>query len=436
MLLPSDWLDAIRRMEEEEEHHPHPNPKQQSLGWRRIIRSARSPTNTFKARVIFLIHNLPAELTDTFPSNLDRMPIALGAFISLNVYNNGLKSQHKLTSLSCVSFIDAAKGFEENSGFSWRARKDFCVITPYDAQRSAIERALKAERNEADYDLISVVRTKKVGFLKPIRRMNVMLSRCRAGMVIVSNKIFLSNIAYWTLLGRLAEYWEHQLAKAGFLFQWATPRDVFNDTADLPGVRGKNAPIIFTPAQVYSLLTRPSPLVINPSFDYRTSRIGNGTEDPFPPLPTSTSARAAAAPAPPPVHMAWSHLASTAYPAIPESPPAISPSPSPDPDVHSFNSMQPEEAADEPAVEWTEFVKTWTQRLEEPQQLPRTQARQSATSSGSTNHNRYQPLAHLTALSGTTSRDVQVKGDGHGTQGKKKRKNKKKKKSGLSSAGQ
>ncbi|KAF5346959.1 hypothetical protein D9758_010087 [Tetrapyrgos nigripes] len=41
--LPSDWSDAIRRMEEEEEHHPHPNPKQQSLGWRWIIRSARSP---------------------------------------------------------------------------------------------------------------------------------------------------------------------------------------------------------------------------------------------------------------------------------------------------------------------------------------------------------------------------------------------------------
>ncbi|KAF5360173.1 hypothetical protein D9758_011319 [Tetrapyrgos nigripes] len=91
-----------------------------------------------------------------------RMPTVLGSFISQTVYDSQLKSEHKLKDLSCVSFIDAAMGKEEKSGSSWMnqeeigcvvnlvrhyyAGKDFCVITPYDAQRSGIERALKAEK--------------------------------------------------------------------------------------------------------------------------------------------------------------------------------------------------------------------------------------------------------------------------------------------------
>ncbi|KAJ4477545.1 AAA domain-containing protein, partial [Lentinula aciculospora] len=98
---------------------------------------------------------------------------------------------------------------------------DVCIITPYDAQRAAIERQLKLESlpwekvfnvdsfqgNEADYVLLSVVRSAHVGFLHSSQRMNVMLTRCRRGMVIVSSRSFLGGIARDTLVGKLSTYW-------------------------------------------------------------------------------------------------------------------------------------------------------------------------------------------------------------------------------------
>ncbi|KAJ7257766.1 AAA domain-containing protein, partial [Mycena rebaudengoi] len=101
--------------------------------------------------------------------------------------------------------------------------KNFCIITPYDAQRAAIENQLKAEKlphdavfnvdsfqgNEADYVLVSVVRTTQPGFLKSLNRMNVMLTRARKGMVIVTCAAFLrSESGARTLLGKLSQYWE------------------------------------------------------------------------------------------------------------------------------------------------------------------------------------------------------------------------------------
>ncbi|KAJ6468871.1 AAA domain-containing protein, partial [Mycena sanguinolenta] len=99
--------------------------------------------------------------------------------------------------------------------------REFCVITPYDAQRAAIERQLKAENlqhdaifnvdsfqgNEADYVLVSVVRTDAPGFLRSLNRMNVMLTRAKKGMVIVTSSSFLRAQGAQTLLGRLARYW-------------------------------------------------------------------------------------------------------------------------------------------------------------------------------------------------------------------------------------
>ncbi|KAJ7095570.1 AAA domain-containing protein, partial [Mycena epipterygia] len=99
--------------------------------------------------------------------------------------------------------------------------KNFCIITPYDAQRATIERQLKAENlpydavfnvdsfqgNEADYVLVSVVRTTQPGFLRSLNRMNVMLTRARAGMVLVTNAAFLHGAGGPTLLGQLARYW-------------------------------------------------------------------------------------------------------------------------------------------------------------------------------------------------------------------------------------
>ncbi|KAJ7257770.1 AAA domain-containing protein, partial [Mycena rebaudengoi] len=100
--------------------------------------------------------------------------------------------------------------------------KKFCIITPYDAQRVAIERRLELENlphnnvftvdsfqgNDADYVLVSVVRTTEPGFLRSLNRMNVMLTRARKGMVIVKSAPFLhSGEGATTLLGKLSHHW-------------------------------------------------------------------------------------------------------------------------------------------------------------------------------------------------------------------------------------
>lgn len=59
--------------------------------------------------------------------------------------------------------------------------------------------------NEDDYVIISLVRTKRIGFMRDRRRTNVMLTRLKKGMVIVTNQIFLENEAVQTLVGTLAE---------------------------------------------------------------------------------------------------------------------------------------------------------------------------------------------------------------------------------------
>ena len=47
--------------------------------------------------------------------------------------------------------------------------------------------------NEEDYIVVSLVRTRDLGFLKSLRRTNVMLSRCKRGMYICSSRAFLIN---------------------------------------------------------------------------------------------------------------------------------------------------------------------------------------------------------------------------------------------------
>ncbi|KAI0644848.1 AAA domain-containing protein, partial [Trametes meyenii] len=97
----------------------------------------------------------------------------------------------------------------------------FCVITPYDAQRAEIAGQLKAlslpwedvynvdsfQGHEAPYVIISTVRTSAPGFLRSQNRINVMLTRCERGMVLVSNRRFLTGPGRSTLLGELALQW-------------------------------------------------------------------------------------------------------------------------------------------------------------------------------------------------------------------------------------
>jgi superfamily I DNA and/or RNA helicase len=56
--------------------------------------------------------------------------------------------------------------------------------------------------NEDDFIIVSVVRSRGLGFLTNLRRTNVMLSRCKKGMFIVSSQQFLNGIGADTLVGQ------------------------------------------------------------------------------------------------------------------------------------------------------------------------------------------------------------------------------------------
>lgn len=58
--------------------------------------------------------------------------------------------------------------------------------------------------NEDDYIIISAVRTRELGFLRNKRRTNVMLTRCKRGMFICSNRPFLEKEGAHCLVGELA----------------------------------------------------------------------------------------------------------------------------------------------------------------------------------------------------------------------------------------
>ena len=77
------------------------------------------------------------------------------------------------------------------------------------------------------------MRTSGAGFLKSLNRMNVMLTRCQAGMVIVTQRGFLRNprSGKKTLLGKLAEHWEQRV---GACVAWADAMEVADERATLP----------------------------------------------------------------------------------------------------------------------------------------------------------------------------------------------------------
>jgi regulator of nonsense transcripts 1 len=166
-----------------------------------------------------------------------RMPLVIGSFISRHVYGHKLMTVHDITSKAACRFLDIKRGQEQKSGKSWVNQQEIAVVihlariynkqgrqyrilTPYDGQRSTIERQLELAKlpwedkcfnvdsfqgNEEDHIIVSLVRTQGVGFLKNSRRTNVMLTRCKQSMIICTNRDFVTKgKATSTLVGQLA----------------------------------------------------------------------------------------------------------------------------------------------------------------------------------------------------------------------------------------
>lgn len=71
--------------------------------------------------------------------------------------------------------------------------------------------------------------------------MNVMLTRCRRGMVVVSRRSFVEGVARDTLVGRISAYWSVG-QKGEEREAWVSADDIMNQRVHLPGSPGKNAP--------------------------------------------------------------------------------------------------------------------------------------------------------------------------------------------------
>lgn len=88
--------------------------------------------------------------------------------------------------------------------------------------------------------MISVVRTAHAGFLQSTKRLNVLLTRCRKGMIVVSSSAFLGSkgSGSTTLLGKLATYWRTQHP----VHKWIDWRSVADASVNLPGVLAPRPP--------------------------------------------------------------------------------------------------------------------------------------------------------------------------------------------------
>ncbi|KAJ3914115.1 AAA domain-containing protein [Lentinula edodes] len=112
------------------------------------------------------------------------------------------------------------------------SQKSYRIITPYDSQRNYIEELMKEKEldwhdkcfnvdsfqgNEDNFIIISIVRSDKPGFLTNLRRTNVMLTRFKRGMFIVTSKKFITGPGAGTLVAQLADYYEKRVGDAAWL---------------------------------------------------------------------------------------------------------------------------------------------------------------------------------------------------------------------------
>jgi hypothetical protein len=79
--------------------------------------------------------------------------------------------------------------------------------------------------------ILSSVRTGHPGFLKSQPRMNVALTRCRKGMVVVTNKCFLQREGRSMLLGELCHTWSQRHEAC-----WIDWKAMLNNSVALPGL--------------------------------------------------------------------------------------------------------------------------------------------------------------------------------------------------------
>ncbi|KAI9574012.1 P-loop containing nucleoside triphosphate hydrolase protein [Boletus coccyginus] len=165
------------------------------------------------------------EIGDYIPLFSNFTTIRKVIFIEPLLKSNELHPLADASDKSLLCYFVDVPGQQVSQGTSWKnfeeckaivqlatifqvQEKNYRIITPYDAQRSLIEEELKKadlewgdkcfnvdsfQGNEEDYIIISLVRSRELGFLQDKRRVNVMLSRCKRGMVIFTNKAYIEN---------------------------------------------------------------------------------------------------------------------------------------------------------------------------------------------------------------------------------------------------
>ncbi|KAF8920398.1 AAA domain-containing protein [Mucidula mucida] len=212
----------------------------------------RSVLMMWKSSKVFLRFNICRRAG--FFSIHNRMPPQLGDFISRSIYSGQLKSwdKHPVTEdIQALYLINVKEGKERKTQAEsfeniaeaaaiitlaehlQNQNTSYKIITPYDGQRNLIENKLREQElqwentcfnvdsfqgNEEDTIIISVVRSRSIGFLKSLRRTNVMLTRCKRQMFVFTSKSFLEEAGKESLVGGLAE----NLGEAG----WVSLADV------------------------------------------------------------------------------------------------------------------------------------------------------------------------------------------------------------------
>ncbi|KAG8711659.1 hypothetical protein FRC08_015632, partial [Ceratobasidium sp. 394] len=213
-----------------------------------------------------------------------RLPVPIAKYISRAVYESKLNEfkKHKVQlPRNAVVFVDVADGKEAPGGglgtsFQNEAEVDvvlrliqtyyercvkqewedeekqleYDIITPYEAQRAAVEKLVQAaglkksdgskrqvynvdsfQGNESDYIITTIAKTGAPGFLTSINRLNVLLTRCKRGLIVVTQKDFVQRAG-----GLLQGLW--------FSLEpydpWVNSQDVLDGYVDLPGSPAPN----------------------------------------------------------------------------------------------------------------------------------------------------------------------------------------------------